>query len=131
MLELRFPSPGRPLSINDNNARNWAAKRRVLEPWREGVGWAWNIVGSVARAAVKGKPCDVYVDIPFDVSEKQFSGTRRDPHNYVGTVVKALVDQLCAQGAWPDDTPEWVRTHEPNLVRGSEVVVRLVPQEAA
>lgn len=137
MLELRFPLPDRPLSINEGHARNWAAKRRRLQGWREGVALAWNVAGK-KRKAVQGKPCNVHVTIPFDVSEKQFKSGRRDPHNYVGTVVKAIVDQLACDKhckgqkcnhAWPDDTPEWVTVIEPTLVRGSEVVVTLTPRD--
>jgi len=39
----------------------------------------------------------------------------RDPHNYCGTVVKAVIDGLVMGGAWPDDTPEYVGHLEPSL----------------
>jgi hypothetical protein len=40
---------------------------------------------------------------------------RRDPHNYVGTVVKKLVDTLVGLGVVPDDTADWVTVIEPEL----------------
>lgn len=128
MYELRFPIPENPLSIN--RAKHWAKTRRLLAPWRDAVGWAWNTTRR-GRREITNVPCDVYVTIPFDVTPGQWEGKRRDPHNYVGTVCKAIIDQLVEQGAWPDDTPEWVTVHEPTLVRGNEVVVSLVPRGEA
>lgn len=122
-VELSFPPPGKPLSINEASGRSWARTRRLLAPWRDGVGWAWNTTPRSARAAVQGRRCRVEVTIPFATNR------RRDPHNYVGSVVKALVDQLVDQGVWPDDTPDWVTVAEPTLVVGGDVVVRLTPLE--
>ena len=122
-VELRFPSPGgKVLSINDSYASNWQAKRRILEPWRDLVGWSWQMLPIRVRSTIINVPCTVHVTIPFLIRRG------RDPHNYVGTVCKALVDQLVMQGVWPDDTPQWVTVVEPTLVKGSEVIVRLVPR---
>ena len=41
---------------------------------------------------------------------------KRDPHNYVGSVVKAMIDQLVHDGLWPDDDPRYIRILEPKLV---------------
>jgi hypothetical protein len=41
---------------------------------------------------------------------------RRDPHNYVGTIVKSIIDGLVMADVWPDDNPEWVVVVEPKLV---------------
>lgn len=110
--------------------RHWAAKRRRLDPWKEATQWAW-IAAKPYQWKVRGCPTLVEVEIPFaDVR-------RRDPHNYTGTIVKTIVDALVTktvkgqtlwEGAWPDDTPEWVETAEPILTKGSEVVVRLTPR---
>lgn len=59
----------------------------------------------------------VHVKIPFRDMR------RRDPHNYCGTVVKAIIDGLVEGGAWPDDTPEYVGHQEPLLYKGSSVIV--------
>lgn len=122
-VEMRFPSPdGNVLSINASAANNWRAKRRLLEPWRDAVGWAWKLLPPATRAGIAGVPCRVQITIGFRTNQ------HRDPHNYVGTVCKALVDQLVIQGVWPDDTPEWVSVDEPICIKGTEVIVRLVPR---
>lgn len=122
-VQLRFPSPdGKVLSINDSNSRSWPAKRRLLEPWRDAVGWAWKLLPKATRDSIEGRPCRVQITIGFRTA------AQRDPHNYVGTVCKALVDQLVLQGVWPDDTPQWVSVDEPTCVKGTEVIVTLVPR---
>ena len=49
--------------------------------------------------------------------------------NYVGTVVKAIVDGMVDAGCWPDDTAEWVEIRQPVLVVGGDglVTVRINP----
>lgn len=120
---MRFPAPGgKVLSINESIGTHWAARRRSLEPWRVEMGWAWKRLPRVERDAIIDVPCRVQVTIPFrDIR-------RRDPHNYVGTICKALVDQLVEQGAWPDDNAAWVTVDEPVCVKGNEVIVRLSPR---
>lgn len=120
MIELTFEAPNAPMS--ENEVRHWAAKARRLKPWREAVAAAWS--DSQGWHVIKERRCRVEVALPFRVQR------RRDPHNYVGTVCKALVDELVKQGAWPDDTPEWVTVPEPTLeIRDdNQVTVRLVPE---
>ena len=68
------------------------------------------------------KPSLVTVALPF-----ARAGTR-DPMNYVGTVVKALIDGMVDAGCWPDDTAEWVEVRQPVLeVGGTEVVIKIDP----
>jgi hypothetical protein len=64
-------------------------------------------------------PALVRVHIPFPVDR------RRDPHNYCGTVVKAIVDGLVNAGAWDDDTPEFVEHISPILYKGDMVIIEL------
>ena len=53
---------------------------------------------------------------------------KRDPHNFCGTVLKAVVDGLVQAGAWPDDTPDFVGHREPEfLLKGRLVVVSWSP----
>lgn len=117
-LTLRFEAPSTPLSINKANRMHWAAKKRELDPWRELVAWAW-LQERKNWSDVLGKPCVVQVVLPFRTKQ------RRDPHNYTGTVVKALVDTLVKQGVWPDDTPEWVTVSDPVCEIGTEARVVL------
>lgn len=122
-LDLAFPSPGTAPSVNKfNGTRSWQMRRRLLEPWREAVGWAWRTTPPAQRTAIQGKPCSVTVTIPF--TQKR----TRDPHNYVTTVVKAMIDQLVKQDVWPDDSPEWITVVEPVLVIGKDCIVHLEPR---
>lgn len=124
-LEIKFPAPSKAPSINElsgNSKGVWAKRRRLLEPWRDAVGWAWKMIPQAQRDLIIGVPCEVHITIPF-AQERT-----RDPHNYTGTVVKALIDQLVQQGVWVDDNPEWVTAAEPTLVKGDEVIVRLTPR---
>lgn len=126
-LVLEFPVPNVPLSENQSRRMHWAARARELEPWKNAVAWAWMVLPVATREHWTGKPCEVLVELPFA------RGGRRDPHNYIGTNVKALVDALVTktekvgaleivifEGIWPDDTPEWVTVIEPKLVHPSE-----------
>lgn len=65
-------------------------------------------------------PSIVEIAIPFE------RNVRRYPTNYVGTVVKAVVDGLVSAGLWSDDTPEFVTVVQPMLEIGSDVTVRLL-----
>ena len=113
-LILSFPAPNVPLSENQSRRMHWAARGRRLNPWKDAVGWAWLQVSRPDQKHWTGRPCHVLVDLPFS------KGGRRDPHNYIGTNVKALIDALVVQGVWPDDTPEWVTVLEPKLVHPSD-----------
>lgn len=109
---------------------HWAARRRRLDPWKEQVQWAWKF----ARPywwKVQDKTCVVQVELPFPDER------RRDPHNYTSTMMKVIIDALVTkkkdgvvlwEGAWPDDTPEWVETLEPQLVKGDICTVRIIPK---
>lgn len=122
-LILRFPAPNTPLSINKANRMHWAAKKRELDPWREEVAAAW-LQARRDWNLVKDIPCHVEVHLPFRTRQ------RRDPHNYTGTVVKAIVDVLVRQGAWPDDTPEWITVRDPVCEIGDTVEIVLTPRES-
>ena len=92
---------------SENRAGSWRKNMRLHEEWARGVGWEWKRLPGEIREYWTSKPARVQVILTF--REKR----RRDPHNYVGTVVKALVDGLVRVGVWPDDTPEWVTVAEP------------------
>ncbi len=113
---VTFTAPTAPWSVNAR--MHHMSEHRIARQWRE----------AAARAArfqlgpgVTLPPCEVHVAIPFP------KPGRRDPHNYVGTVVKRIVDGLGPElvrrtgvspgaGLWPDDTPEYVTVLEPSLV---------------
>jgi crossover junction endodeoxyribonuclease RusA len=106
---IQFPRPGQPLSMNDRG--HWRAKANRTRDWRTTTAVFAGFVG--ARSL---PPSTVQVTIPF------LRGGRRDPHNYFATV-KPIIDGLVDAGLWPDDTPEWVTTVEPELVVDPEMVV--------
>jgi Holliday junction resolvase RusA-like endonuclease len=123
VLDLGFP-PERPLSTNESNRMHWAQRDRRLEPWRKAA-WALAQQQKIPEQ-VGGRKSKVTMVIPFRTK------TKRDPHNYVGTVVKATVDGLVQAGVWPDDNPVYVEVMEPMLVIGNknaEVQIELVDKE--
>lgn len=106
-VDLAFPAPTRPLSINA--VSNWQAKRRLLKPWKD---MAWALAHNALVTAAwprEPHPITVQVVLPFR------RANRRDAHNYTGTVVKAVVDGLTQAGLVPDDTPEWVTVLDPEF----------------
>lgn len=133
---LEFPAPNRPLSENEKRKmRHWAQWRRRLDPWHEATQWAWKLIPQEQRVLVVDKGVNVLVELPFKTN------ARRDPHNYVGTNIKSIVDALTTKvdrttkqvtwaGAWPDDTPEWVTVIEPAIRVGTDLVrVHLITRE--
>jgi crossover junction endodeoxyribonuclease RusA len=116
VLDLGLP-PAPPLSINQANTMHWARRDRELEPWRT----AACVLAGQAKIPerVAGRRGRVRVVLPFK------KRVRRDPHNYVSTVVKAVVDGLVYAGVWPDDTPEYVEVLEPRLVIGKNAEVEI------
>lgn len=110
--ELTFLAPGVPPSINKTKGIHWAASRRLLEPWRDLAGAVAHnaIVRRGGKARFRQVPVAVQVTLPFR------QGARRDPHNYTGTVVKAIVDGLKNAGLVPDDTAAWVTVLDPVIV---------------
>ena len=112
-VDLEFTAPTRPLSINRANGMHFAARRRLLEPWKD-VAWALghNYRREAARTP-QGRPTGpitVQVVLPFR------QANRRDAHNYTGTVVKAVVDGLVRAGIIPDDTPDHLTVLDPEFV---------------
>lgn len=110
-LVLSFPAPTRPLSINRSNGLHWGARTKLLNPWKDMA-----LVHARSQKAHRWMrlhrgpvPVSILVDLPFRTAN------RRDPHNYTGTVVKALVDGLVQAKLIPDDNPEWATVPEPTI----------------
>lgn len=107
---IDFPAPTPPVSINKTRRAHWGAVHRQLKPWRDAAH-----ARAVALQATNSMPeglklSEVTVYLPFKTNR------RRDPHNYTGTNVKAVVDGLVTAGVWKDDNPRFVRVMEPVLV---------------
>lgn len=114
---ITFPPPVRPWSTNDRV--HWAQRAELTRLWRNAARLYARVQHSERCADKAGRPVPSYVEVTVPFTRKG----RRDPHNYTGTVVKAIVDGLVDAHLWPDDTPEWVTVKEPKLVAGKEVKV--------
>lgn len=90
-------------------ARVWSANARVHHFTRQKLTEKWRTAAREAAAGINQHEGRWYVQgsVPFRRE------SRRDPHNFQGTVVKAVIDGLTDAGFWPDDTPEWVVLADP------------------
>lgn len=135
-LTFTFAPPTRPLSENESRGQHWATKKRRLDPWKAITDEGWYALKGLPDIDdFIGKHSLVQLYLPFDRTEKQWAADRRDPHNYVGTMCKVVIDRLTdmtkgktllESRLWPDDTPEWVKVLEPILVRGTICTVEIV-----
>lgn len=105
--QVVFEQPDWPVSINALRGKHWKVWARLLDPWQAAASNAWFLAGL-------GSQPPAYVRCEFSVPDRR----KRDPHNYTGTVVKAVMDGLVRADAWPDDNPAWVLTDEPRLLVG-------------
>lgn len=121
-----------PWSTNDERNFNRYVRHQRVKAWKGDTQAAWLTVKQAAlntypRISTSGT--DTYfvpsiVQLHIGFKERR----RRDPHNYCGTVLKAVVDGLVKAGLWPDDTPDWVGHREPLLVTGLNTEVEIWPQ---
>lgn len=125
---LWFPPPALPWSTNQDRNLNPYDRANRIKEWKQTVQWVWMMGGKTdADVGVAGKwpaeptPMLVELTIPFTKNRK------RDPHNYCGTVLKAIIDGLVIAANLPDDTPEWVGHREPKLVKGDTVFIEVTP----
>lgn len=112
-MTLILPQPSHPLSINEANRMHWAARAKRVKPWRDSA----ILLARSGAAAYAREVGQVWPVQPINVQVRlQFrSNARRDPHNFVGTTVKAIVDGLVRGGLIPDDTAEWATVLDPVL----------------
>lgn len=120
---LIFKAPNEPLSENKSRTIHWATRKRRLDPWKEA---AFVAMRNALLATHDHKPVPVVIQVilPFRTAQ------RRDPHNYTGTNVKAIVDGLRLAGLVPDDNARWVTVSDPRESiqrdRGTPLVVRVI-----
>jgi hypothetical protein len=116
----------KPWSTNDARTMIGPVQNQHAQPWKEATRLAMREyrIGQKVTGDYVFPRGVVQVTIPFDRSRD------RDPHNYCGTVLKAVIDGLKddrvpvkgkgmvlrSRGLWPDDTPEYVGHREPILV---------------
>ncbi len=120
---LTFAPPAKPWSTNEDRNLHKYKRAELIRLWHEATQMHTRSVINVY--GIVQEPGIVRLQIPFKVDR------RRDPHNYCGTVLKAVIDGLVGAGVWPDDTPEWVGHREPVLYKGNLVVVEITPMNGA
>lgn len=97
-------------------------RAELVAAWRDSAFWHYK--HQVENLEV---PNPAIVEMVLPVKDRR----RRDPMNYCGTVMKAVIDGLVLAGAWPDDTPEYVRHVEPLLSPDrSQVYVYIHPRDS-
>ncbi len=117
-MELCYPPPGDVWSTNADRTMHWAKRSKLVKAWRQ-----CSYVECLRANVGPLGPSIVTVTLPFKTN------TRRDPMNYVGTCVKAIVDGLVDAGCWPDDTAEFVTITQPILSRATTDVVVTITQQ--
>lgn len=119
---LRFPAPKtyKPWSVNEltETRRGAAIRTKQKHAWRDAMIEA--IDYATFPRSVIPEQATVRVHIPFKTNR------RRDPHNYVGTVVKVLVDAMVKHGGfWPDDNDRYLTIIDPVLYVGTDVIIEI------
>jgi hypothetical protein len=108
-----FEQPGEMLSMNRDRERfnrHRTGERQLVQEWRNAAYYAW--VALFPGSGPRGRavpPCHVHVVLDVELRRN------RDPHNFYPTI-KPIVDGIRLAGAWPDDNPDWVTTHEPGFL---------------
>lgn len=119
---IQLEAKPRPWSTNQDRKINPYLRSEIKNVWKDAARLAYRkyrmqygITGYLPGKAI------ITVTIPFTKK------ATRDPHNYCGTVLKAIVDGLVAAKLAPDDSPEYVGHREPILVvdRGAFPTVRI------
>ena len=113
-MEITFAPPADVWSTNRDRNLHWAQRAKLVKAWRQ-----CSHVECVAAGLSELPPSLVTISLPFA------RNGRRDPMNYVGTVVKAVIDGMVDAGCWPDDTAEFVEIRQPVLVVGGDGLVRI------
>jgi crossover junction endodeoxyribonuclease RusA len=104
MIELRYPAPVPPWTTNDERRMHWAAVGKRVQAWK-----------FAARVHAQSQHLQDLPPSTISMSITYPTNRIRDPHNLVGTILKATIDGLVDAGCWPDDNPKWVHIHEPTI----------------
>lgn len=125
MVRVEFSPPDKPWSTNQDRSLNPYIRAERISIWKGRASLAWTSYVNKNGLDRGMPPSLIRIHIPFRQHRI------RDPHNYCGTVVKAIVDGLVNAGAWEDDTPEFVEHISPILYKGDMVVIELHPKADA
>jgi hypothetical protein len=117
---ISFQAPAKAWSTNASGQMHWRKRWVLVQAWRDAATLAATQTLLGQRPGFKAPtPAVISIDIPFA------RNARRDPHNYVGTVCKSIVDGLVRAGLWIDDGPDYVSVNEPRLVIDKDLWVRV------
>lgn len=118
-VSFTFKPTAKPWSTNADRNLSPHERAELIRTWKTDA--KLHYTNHMNRLKVRRglQPGSVQVTIPFN---RKPTG---DPHNYCGTVMKAIIDGLVHAGAWPDDTPEYVGHTEPILIKGDLCVVEI------
>lgn len=108
-IEFGFPVPDKPWSTNQDRNMSPRLRHARIKSWKEAAYLGWVSYCAANNHPTALNPALIRVVIPFGQQR------RRDPHNYCGSVVKAVIDGMVRAGAWGDDTPNFVEHLSPAL----------------
>ncbi len=110
---LLFPQPEKVPSENVQRSAARSPNRgaaigvsKQLAEWQDAAFFAWK---QQRGRSIALPACNVCVELQFRMRRT------RDPHNYIGTIVKSIIDGLIYAHAWPDDNPAYITILEPIL----------------
>lgn len=119
LREFEFSPPDRIWSSNDERRMHHHERANLVRTWKDATKLYYQSYCNYAGLPKACPPALVVLNIPTKTM------VRHDPHNYCGTVLKAVIDGLVQGGAWPDDTPDFVDHRQPIMTKGEYVRVVL------
>lgn len=101
--------PTRMLNLNDGTPPTKWGRARVRDDQKAWKQSAWALARSMGRTPRTVGRAEVWI-----VFGTNRPNQRRDPHNFTPTV-KYILDGLTEAKVWPDDSRNYVHTHEPEF----------------
>jgi hypothetical protein len=123
-LELRLKARATPWGTNQDRQMDPFKRAELVTLWKTNAMLTlreWR-----AREQVRGPFPFTIVQMVIHFPTKDSAGRRNtaaeraDPHNFCGTVLKAVVDGLVLAQAWPRDTAEYVGHRESILLTSDD-----------
>ena len=124
-FQFSFPAPARIWSTNDERKMHYMEVRELIDAWKGATKLLYQSTCAARQVSRRQPPSIVRLTIPIKTK------VRRDPHNYCGSVLKAVIDGMVKGGAWEDDTPEWVDHYQPVFEHEGLVKVELWPMPSS
>ena len=128
-LEFQINPTEPPWSTNNDRNLNKYTRAARIKAWKDSTAAGWLAAARNQKDSYPKvdsawyAPSIVHLRIGFTTKRT------RDPHNYCGTVLKAVVDGLVQAGVWPDDDPHWVGHRESELIIDPYTYVILTPKD--